>query len=84
MTTKPTTTTIAREEFLAPLDDQAAFSDYHAHDPASSDMANPRNWSTTKKRLLFAALISSSLLADGYVEASGVDNWMRTDRSVEQ
>ncbi|EEA22304.1 MFS transporter, putative [Talaromyces marneffei ATCC 18224] len=65
MATKPTTTTKAREEFLAPLNDRAGSKHYRVHNSSSSDMANPRNWSTTKKRLLFAALISSSLLADG-------------------
>lgn len=61
MTTKTTTSTKARENFLAPLDDQAAFGK-----STLPDMANPRNWSVAKKRLLFAALMSSSLLADGY------------------
>lgn len=28
---------------------------------------NPRNWSPTKRRLMFIALMSSSILADGYV-----------------
>ncbi|GAM37337.1 hypothetical protein TCE0_023f07177 [Talaromyces pinophilus] len=59
MTSKPTTTTKAREDFLAPLDEQAY------RKSSTSDMANPRNWSVAKKRLLFAALMSSSLLADG-------------------
>lgn len=33
--------------------------------PDASDAANPRNWSPWKKGLLFAALMSSSFLADG-------------------
>jgi hypothetical protein len=43
----------------------------HYHDSHSlkdrdpTDKRNPRNWSLAKKRLLFTALISSSLLADG-------------------
>ena len=60
MTSKPTTTTKAREDFLAPLDEQAY------RKSSTCDMANPRNWSVAKKRSLFAALMSSSLLADGY------------------
>ncbi|EED15932.1 MFS transporter, putative [Talaromyces stipitatus ATCC 10500] len=62
---KLTASTKARDNFLASLEDQAVFKEYHNHDSASSDMANPRNWRTAKKRLLFTALISSSLLADG-------------------
>ncbi|KAJ5569333.1 Major facilitator superfamily domain general substrate transporter [Penicillium hetheringtonii] len=30
------------------------------------DEQNPQNWSNTRKTLLFIALMSSSLLADGY------------------
>lgn len=30
------------------------------------DPRNPQNWSSTRKTLLFVALMSSSLLADGY------------------
>jgi hypothetical protein len=30
-----------------------------------SDMKNPQNWSRTRKTLLFASLMGSSLLADG-------------------
>lgn len=29
------------------------------------DVRNPQNWSSTRKTLLFVALMSSSLLADG-------------------
>jgi hypothetical protein len=32
-----------------------------------SDTSNPQNWSSTKKALLFGALMSSSILADGQV-----------------
>ncbi|KAL3704586.1 hypothetical protein TMatcc_008257 [Talaromyces marneffei ATCC 18224] len=83
MATKPTTTTKAREEFLAPLNDRAGSKHYRVHNSSSSDMANPRNWSTTKKRLLFAALISSSLLADGYVNLLKYE-WMSIDDCLEQ
>lgn len=31
------------------------------------DSRNPRNWSATRKTLLFVSLMSSSLLADGSV-----------------
>lgn len=31
------------------------------------DPRNPQNWSRSRKTLLFIALMSSSLLADGYV-----------------
>lgn len=31
------------------------------------DERNPKNWTKTRKTLLFIALMSSSLLADGYV-----------------
>lgn len=32
-----------------------------------NEQRNPRNWRPWKKRLLFFALMSSSILADGYV-----------------
>lgn len=39
------------------------------HDPEKTVVAmesqHPRNWSSTRKTLLFTALMSSSLLADG-------------------
>lgn len=35
--------------------------------PASMDSQDPREWSSTRKTLLFVALMSSSLLADGYI-----------------
>lgn len=34
---------------------------------AEDEAANPRNWSAWKKRLVFLSLMSSSILADGYV-----------------
>lgn len=40
------------------------FKDSEAGDGHDQD---PRNWSSTRKTLLFIALMSSSLLADGYV-----------------
>jgi hypothetical protein len=33
--------------------------------PDANDPHNPQNWSPWKKRLLFLALMSSSILADG-------------------
>ncbi len=36
--------------------------------PDPNDHRNPQNWSPWKKRLLFLALMSSSILADGYVQ----------------
>lgn len=38
--------------------------DYDPNDPK-----NPKNWSTMRKHLIFAALMSSSILCDGYVSA---------------
>lgn len=35
----------------------------------SMDSPNPQDWSPTRKTLLFLALMSSSLLADGYAPA---------------
>ncbi len=35
--------------------------------PDRNDERNPQNWSPWKKRLVFLALMSSSILADGYV-----------------
>jgi hypothetical protein len=37
-------------------------SDVEARDPL-----NPRNWSSARKTMLFVSLMTSSLLADGYV-----------------
>lgn len=34
--------------------------------PRSDDPLDPKNWSSTRKTLLFVSLMSSSLLADGY------------------
>jgi hypothetical protein len=34
-------------------------------EPDSRDPENPRNWSSTRKTLLFISLMTSSLLADG-------------------
>lgn len=36
------------------------------------DRHNPRNWNRMRKTLLFASLMGSSLLADGYVFMIGV------------
>ncbi len=33
--------------------------------PDPTDTRNPQNWSRTKKNLVFVALMSSSILADG-------------------
>lgn len=34
--------------------------------PDPNDVRNPQNWSPWKKRLILLALMSSSILADGY------------------
>jgi len=39
-----------------------------------NDARSPKNWSTTKKHLIFVALMSSSLLCDGYVGSH--EGWM--------
>lgn len=66
---KQTKSAKARDDFLAPVYDETF--KYDGADYCDTiDMDNPRNWSLTKKRLLFAALLSSSLLADGYVNIS--------------
>jgi hypothetical protein len=42
------------------------FDDRHVLDRVeSTDDRNPQNWSARKKRLLFLALMSSSILCDG-------------------
>jgi hypothetical protein len=38
----------------------------------SNDRLNPRNWSSARKTLLFVSLMTSSLLADGYVLAQSI------------
>lgn len=43
------------------------FSDLESKNADPSDMKNPRNWSRTRKTMLFVSLMGSSLLADGYV-----------------
>jgi hypothetical protein len=43
------------------------FSDHELKNADPSDMKNPRNWSRTRKTMLFVSLMGSSLLADGYV-----------------
>lgn len=58
------TSTVARDAFLASLEN-APYKFHGIECRDAVDMENPRNWTSTKKRLLFAALISSSLLADG-------------------
>ncbi len=40
--------------------------------PDENDDRNPQNWSPWKKRLVFLALMSSSILADGYVDISSL------------
>lgn len=68
-----------RMEKLSPLgilremDDEASLSRSHEthefrekDEVDSMDSQNPQTWSSTRKTLLFASLMSSSLLADGY------------------
>lgn len=40
-----------------------------------SDTLNPQNWSPWKKRMVFLALMSSSILADGYI--CHFDCWLK-------
>lgn len=42
------------------------------------DTLDPRNWSPWRKGLLFLALMSSSLLADGYVKVSALNTLLTT------
>jgi hypothetical protein len=44
---------------------EMALSDRELKNADPSDMKNPRNWSRTRKTLLFVSLMGSSLLADG-------------------
>lgn len=60
-------------DFLHKMDEEASLSrshethEGHEKDEVDSmDSQNPQNWSSTRKALLFASLMSSSLLADGY------------------
>lgn len=65
------TSSEARDDFLAPSD----HAPYKLHGIECWDAVGkerPQNWTPRKKRLLFAALISSSLLADGYDTCSKV------------
>ncbi|KFY05036.1 hypothetical protein O988_00330 [Pseudogymnoascus sp. VKM F-3808] len=39
--------------------------DFAATEVDSSDIKNPKNWSSTRKHVIFAALMSSSILCDG-------------------
>jgi hypothetical protein len=59
-----------RDIFLASINHPPRYKFHGIEGPNAVDKENPRNWSPAKKRLLFAALISSSLLADGYVRTS--------------
>lgn len=59
--------------FLREMDEEASLSRSHeAHEARekeeieSMDSQNPQDWSSVRKTLLFASLMSSSLLADGY------------------
>jgi hypothetical protein len=55
------------------MDSPSLSQDASAHEVQSGEMKgdtderNPQNWSQRRKTLLFLALMSSSLLADGYV-----------------
>ncbi|KAJ5772778.1 hypothetical protein N7457_007674 [Penicillium paradoxum] len=49
-------------------------------DVASGDPLNPRNWTSTRKTLLFVSLMSSSLLADGAMVWGGT---LVTDQAME-
>lgn len=40
---------------------------YSNSDVKAGDPLNPRNWSSARKTMLFVSLMTSSLLADGYV-----------------
>lgn len=58
---------------LREMDDEASLSRSHEthefrekDEVDSMDSQNPQTWSSTRKTLLFASLMSSSLLADGY------------------
>ncbi|OKL58373.1 hypothetical protein UA08_06291 [Talaromyces atroroseus] len=58
--------TTSPDVFLPSLNHAPRYKFHGIKSPRVFDKANPRNWTRAKKRLLFAALISSSLLADGY------------------
>jgi hypothetical protein len=47
------------------LSQDMALPDHELKNVDPSDMKNPQNWSRTRKTLLFASLMGSSLLADG-------------------
>lgn len=53
------------------------------HQPAKEagamDAQNPRNWSSMRKTLLFIALMSSSLLADGSVYPASFSPTLKTE-----
>lgn len=53
------------------------------HQPAKEadtiDAQNPRNWSSMRKTLLFIALMSSSLLADGSVYPAPFSPTLKTE-----
>lgn len=60
-------------DILCEMDEEASSSRSHEtheirekEDVDSMDSQSPRGWSSTRKTLLFASLMSSSLLADGY------------------
>lgn len=49
----------------APTEDVAEKNSTFSDDFDPNDPKNPKNWSNTRKHLIFAALMSSSLLCDG-------------------
>lgn len=64
---------LSQLDILREMDEEASLSQSHetheVHEKEevdTLDSKNPQNWSSTRKTLLFASLMSSSLLADGY------------------
>ena len=57
-------------ESMRDMENASPLQSYEARDfkdeSESRDSLNPRNWSSTRKTLLFISLMTSSLLADGY------------------
>jgi hypothetical protein len=57
-------------ESMRDMENASPSQSYEARDfkdeSESRDSLNPRDWSSTRKTLLFISLMTSSLLADGY------------------
>jgi hypothetical protein len=51
----------------SPSHSTQGFKSTGADSEMDNDVANPRNWTQGRKTLLFLSLMTSSLLADGYV-----------------